>query len=556
LTTHLFPKEQKGHANVTRLALTGAADISRLGTLLSSAEDNMKSKTLASVTASFVGLAITVGLAGQEQPATRETERDHRGYRFIDLGTLGGPNSGINCCGILPPTLNNQGTAVGVADASIPNPNFGTTPNPLLPPDPFVNVAVVWHGGIPRNLGALPGGYNSFANAIAADGAVVGYSETDDIDPLLGVVEVHPTLWRHGHAIDLGTFGGGEGTANQSNNHGQVVGFATNTTPESFPGPIYGFLLATQQRAFLWQKGVLQDLGTLGTGNDAQAVFINDRGQIAGASYTNATANPATGIPTQVPFFWDDGTMVNLGTLGGVYGAAAALNNHGQVAGNSDLASDSISHAFLWDRKGGMKDIGTLGGTFAQADGLTDAGEVVGASTLPGDQPPFHAFLWKNGAMTDLGTLPGDCSSGAYAINSKRQIVGDSFSCDFVTHPFLWEDSKIINLQAFVPPASGFTLSEPSFINDRGEIFGYGFLSNGDENGFLLIPCDQDHPGLEDCVYDPADAVTVSEIHPVETAHLASPTAAGSKLSPAKMLTRFRSMTASHHHRFGALQRP
>ena len=57
----------------------------------------------------------------------------------------------------------------------------------------------------------------------------------------------------------------------------------------------------------------------------------------------------------------------------------------------------------------------------------------------------------------------------------------------------------MINLQAFVPQTSGFTLAEPSSINDRGEIVGYGFLSNGDENAFLLIPCAQDETeGCED----------------------------------------------------------
>ena len=96
--------------------------------------------------------------------------------------------------------------------------------------------------------------------------------------------------------------------------------------------------------------------------------------------------------------------MLDLGTLGGVYGAPAALNNRGQVAGNSDLAGDMTEHAFLWDRESGMKDLGTLGGVFSQADGLTDAGAVVGTSTLTGDQV-FHAFLWKNGAMTDLGIV-------------------------------------------------------------------------------------------------------------------------------------------------------
>jgi probable HAF family extracellular repeat protein len=395
--------------------------------------------------------------------------------------------------------LNNRGTAVGSADTSVSNPNF-TIENPILvpccppAPDPFINVAVAWHGRIPENLGALPGGYNSFGNAITANGTIVGNSETGDIDPLLGVVEVHPTLWTHGEIIDMGSFGGGEGAGSEANNHGQVVGFAQNSTSDPFG--YFGF--GTQTRAFLWEKRVLRDLGTLGTGNDASAIFINDRGQIAGVSYTNTTANPITQLPTQDPFFWDKGTMLDLGTLGGNYGVPAALNIHGQVAGNSDLAGNMTEQAFLWSRESGMKDLGTLGGTFSQADDLTDAGDVVGASTLPGDEI-FLAVLWRDGATTALPPLPGDCYSSAHAINSKGQIVGDSWDCNFLTRPFLWDKGELIDLRKYVPPASDMILSEPSSINDRGEIFGYGFLSNGDVHSFLLIPCDQNQQeGCED----------------------------------------------------------
>ena len=56
----------------------------------------------------------------------------------------------------------------------------------------------------------------------------------------------------------------------------------------------------------------------------------------------------------------------------------------------------------------------------------------------------------------------------------------------------------MINLQKFVPADADMILSEPCCINDRGEIAGYGFLSNGTANAFLLIPCDQGEAGCED----------------------------------------------------------
>src|SRR4029077_18047835 len=124
-----------------------------------------------------------------------------------------------------------------------------------------------------------------------------------------------------------------------------------------------------QLRAFRWQGKQLQDLGTLG-GPDACAVWANGRGQITGASFTNSTVNPDTGLPTLDPFLWENGKMLDLGTLGGTVGRALMINNLGQVIGQSSLAEapgacitgDSLTsgcHAFLWDR-GILKDLGTL----------------------------------------------------------------------------------------------------------------------------------------------------------------------------------------------------
>ena len=243
----------------------------------------------------------------------------------------------------------------------------------------------------------------------------------------------------------------------------------------------------------------MQDLGTLG-GPDAWAFFVNARGQVVGESYTNSIPNPSNGtcspnVPTQDPFIWENGRMIDVGTLGGTCGFANALNNQGQVVGVSSLPGNLTFHPFFWNR-GELKDLGTFGGSTGQASWINDAGDVVGAADFPGDQV-HDAFLWKHGVMTDLGNL--GLTSFAFAVNSGGQVVGHSLINDGTFRAFLWEKrGPMIDLNTLIPPSSGLTLTEAIYINDRGEIAGAGLLLNGDVHAYLLIPngdCDSDCEG-------------------------------------------------------------
>jgi probable HAF family extracellular repeat protein len=99
--------------------------------------------------------------------------------------------------------------------------------------------------------------------------------------------------------------------------------------------------------------------------------------------------------------------------------------------------------------------------------------------------------------------------SNAQWINSSEQIVGFAASSDFSVHvAFLWEDGgPMVDLNTLVPPGSNLLLGQALHINDRGEIVGDGVLSNGDHHAFVLIPCDENHSGIEGCDYSLVDAV-------------------------------------------------
>src|SRR5437667_4373617 len=62
-------------------------------------------------------------------------------------------------------------------------------------------------------------------------------------------------------------------------------------------------------------------------------------------------------------------SIIDLGTLGGTYSAAQAINNR-----ESSTASGEL-HAFLW-HDGTMVDLGTLGGTSSTARGINERGQV------------------------------------------------------------------------------------------------------------------------------------------------------------------------------------
>jgi probable HAF family extracellular repeat protein len=493
--------------------------------------------------------------AASAMAATTPREQ-HTRYKLIDVGTLGGPNSTVAApffAGVAVASLSQKGSFVGQADTSTPDP-FG--PN-CFNSDCYVSHAITWEDGVRTDLGALPGpaGLSSATTWISGNGLIAGFSENGEVDPFTGIQSVHGIVWKHGGILDLGTLKGGyESVANAVNNRGEVVGYANNAVPdlESLVG------LGSQTRAVAWWNGEIHDLGTLG-GTDAVALYVNDLGQIVGQSYTSSSVPPPTLECGDSPltlhaFIWENGQMTDLRTLGGSCASAFALNNRGQVVGGATIAGDTESHAFLWER-GVMKDLGALGGTHGYAGWLNDSGRVVGAATNSGDQA-LLAFSWKDGAITNLGTLNGDACSAADAINSKDQVVGGSGfydasffpACtDAVEHAVLWEDGKILDLNLLVSAPSDLTLNEATFINDRGEISGFGTLANGDAHAFALIPCEANHPDVEGCDYDPVEVVPELQAWPAQITP--APAVSPATSSPLEVMTRLRSSMAGRNRR-------
>jgi probable HAF family extracellular repeat protein len=133
-----------------------------------------------------------------------------------------------------------------------------------------------------------------------------------------------------------------------------------------------------------------------------------------------------------------------------------------------------------------MTDLGTLGGTYSKAYAINASAKIVGQAYLAGNTQA-HAFLFENGTMTDLDTL-GNAHSEALAINSTGVIVGDfdSNQGDVVApRAFIVVDGKMQDLNELIAPDSGWVLAIASGINDAGQIAGWGTL-NGSQHAFYL----------------------------------------------------------------------
>jgi probable HAF family extracellular repeat protein len=122
--------------------------------------------------------------------------------------------------------------------------------------------------------------------------------------------------------------------------------------------------------------------------------------------------------------------------------------------------------------------------------------------------------------MTDLGTPSGDVCSQAENINSIDQIVGASQSVQDCggrfTHAFLLENGgPSVDLNTLITPDSPLQLTVAALITNRGEILGGGNprgCTNNDacNHIYVLIPCDENHPGVQGCDYSMVDATVQS----------------------------------------------
>jgi probable HAF family extracellular repeat protein len=165
-----------------------------------------------------------------------------------------------------------------------------------------------------------------------------------------------------------------------------------------------------QQFAFVYSNGLVRQLPDLGA-QWSTAYAINDNGDVVGDSVLPSDLGPP---PVHAAIFPHDGGIIDLGTFGGPRSSAVAINSKGQVAGWANLDANN-SHAFFYD-SGMMTEIQLPGGNAAS---INDGGEVVGTYRPASDQSQ-HAFYYANGNAADLNTLTLDLPAGMILVTAQR----------------------------------------------------------------------------------------------------------------------------------------
>jgi probable HAF family extracellular repeat protein len=214
-------------------------------------------------------------------------------------------------------------------------------------------------------------------------------------------------------------------------------------------------------------NGSLADLGTLG-GHQSWAYSINTGGRIAGVSEVSYAGHPGQFIWHAFETGPNGAGMQDLGTLKGMISSAAfAVNSSGNATGYS--GSPFATHAFRTNSAGGLTDLGTLaGGTYSRGNAINDSGDVAGTARTSWGS--YHAFRYTDvGGMKDLGTLPLGSSSYGLAINRWDQVAGEADDAAGDFHAFYTNGKgQLVDIGTLTGGTSSVALG----LNDSGVVVG------------------------------------------------------------------------------------
>lgn len=365
------------------------------------------------------------------------------------------------------------------------------------------------------NLGDLVGNatiftsHGSAAFGVNAFGQVSGSSST--VLPNGNGGPVHAFLWTPdamngttGHMIDLSPTSNGidDGDTVRINTFGQVL-FTDGST---IPG--------VQRAPVLWTPATRN--GITGTATALVAATsdgfgLNDVGQVVGRMFPGLcfawTPTQPNGVAGSINHHFDSTRNQDIPGYGfGACANAVAINDVGQVTGDVGVGfwfrpfihvNDPIFFPNVGPLELGSIEVGDIVGPGPNTNpndqtwsgggnAINNAGHVVGGTVFP--SVGTHPFLFDGTTLRDIAPLSG-AGGAALGINTADQVVGEAI---FPTPggAFLYDKGTIYQLLSLVEPASaqGWSqLATAYAINDSGQIVGQGIF-NGQARAFLATP--------------------------------------------------------------------
>ena len=253
----------------------------------------------------------------------------------------------------------------------------------------------------------------------------------------------------------------------------------TSTTPRFLVAAFFGAVLMAGTASAADPNFKYVDLGTLG-GDQAAAFGLNDSRQVGGWSTIPGCTTPL-GNPCRRAFLWDDGVMTDLGLLSGdEESTARAINNAGLVVGTSEsgvIAGFGVYHAFEWN--GSMSPLPDLGSGQSWVNDVNNSGLMVGYAPDP-SVTRDRVVTWQSGAITNVGASEGHSYNRGYGVSDGGLLAGFAWNLFSPNDAILFAGGWVT-----IGGFGQFQNAEASDVNDNGTACGLMAFPSGNWHAAL-----------------------------------------------------------------------
>ena len=228
------------------------------------------------------------------------------------------------------------------------------------------------------------------------------------------------------------------------NNNNQII--ANGRYSNGGESYLYGFLIEDNDGGLFDDGGgiTVTNLGMIGDRAYTYANDINVFGQIVGGSFSPKREHG------RHAFLWEGGVIQDLGTLPrDPSSVARSISDSGIIVGQSgdgSYADPDGPQAFMW-QNGRMSDLNAelptgSGWVLEDANAVNAQGQLVGRGFAPGSQQYYDSYLLTNSlavptiSISDATVLEGDTGTTAVALTitlSEPVPVGDTLNVDYST---------------------------------------------------------------------------------------------------------------------------